>query len=205
MKKKGIILILGIFIFLLGILIISIPTSIFAGYYSIGLSNGGEDNGRGLSLEAGSRDIYFGDTGFFGRFKENRFLAAVILTALDHEEGDIPSDTIVDPYPPGDCTNLGNKPEGIESGILGKFGIELFGSNVYTSILQGITHGHEVHLMQSNITGDYYEQSSDTKLYYLYGISLGYFTELFDWKLKLNIQIDYDNRRGVTGLIGWGW
>ena len=198
MKKKGIFL-------LLVILVLSVPTSIFAGYYSIGLSNGGEDNGRGLSLEAGSRDIYFKDSGLLGRFKENRFLAAVVLMALDHEDGDIPPDTLAYPCPHSDYTSLGEIPEGIESGLLGKFGIELFGSNVYTSILQGITHGHEVHLTQSNPTKDYHEQSSDTKLYYLYGISLGYFTELFDWKLKLNIQIDYDNRRGVTGLIGWGW
>ena len=198
MKKKGIIL-------LLGILIISIPTSIFAGYYSIGLSNGGEDGGRGLSLEAGSRDIYFKNAGFLGRFQENRFLAAVALMALDHEKGDIPPGTLAYPCPHSDCTSLGEIPEGIESGLLGKFGIELFGSNVYTSILQGITHGHEVHLTRSNPTGDYHEQSSDTRLYYLYGISLGYFTELFDWNLKLNIQIDYDNRRGMTGLIGWGW
>jgi hypothetical protein len=83
--------------------------------------------------------------------------------------------------------------------------MELFHSDSYLSLLTGITRAEEAYIVQSNPTGAYYKQSSESKAHGFFGISVGYFPQLFDWKVNLSLQVDYDNRRGVTGSVGWRW
>jgi hypothetical protein len=195
MKKITILTILFIFI-------LSFSASCFATYYSVGIGSGGEDKGESLSLEIGIKDI---------EFEKNRYLAGkrlltgIGILAIDYGKKNIPPGTFNFPCPHNDFTNLGSKTEGIESGLFGKIGMELFNSDVYVSIIEGITSGHVINIARSNPTGEFYLQSKSRKWYWIYGMSIGYFPQIFDWKLKLNFQIDYDNRRGLTGSIGLAW
>ena len=193
MKKLHIITITGIII---GI-ILSMSASAYAGYYSIGVGNGGDAEAKNLSLEVGSRNL---------KIAEKAFLAALGITVIDHGDKNIPADTKNYPCAYDNYTSLGRKPDGVESGLLGKLGLKSFHQNLYFSVLGGITQVNEIHITRSNENPQvYYEQSSDKEYYGVYGISIGYFPEIFAWKLKLNMHIDYDNRRGVTGYLGWCW
>jgi len=165
-------------------------------YYSTGIGSGKGADGQNLTIEIGNRRVMVG---------KRHFLVGVDLPFIDYGSGDIPPETINSPCPHSNYTSLGKKSEGIETGLLGKFGLEQFRPNFYTSVIGGISHVHEVHLSQSNSTRQYYEQSSESKFFGVLGISIGYFPELFAWKAKLNFQVDYDNRRGITCYIGWGW
>ncbi len=168
-----------------------------AGYYSLGIGNGGKAGAPNLTLEIGSNNI---------KIRGKPYLAGIDIAVINHGDDKIPSKIIDAPCPHTDYTSLGRKPEGFEAGLLGKFGKGLFNSDVYISLLGGITRVHEIHVTQSNINPNkYYEQSSESKIEGVFGLGIGYFPELFDWKAKLNIQIDYDNRRGMTGYLGWGW
>ena len=193
MKKQKIITITGI----ITLVILSISISAWAGYYSIGMGKGGDAEEKNLSLEVGSKSLKIG---------EKSILAALGITAIDHGDKDIPPDTRNYPCAYDNYTSLGQKPDGIETGLLVKLGIKSSIPKFYFSMLGGITQVNEIHLTQSNENPQiYYVQSSDKEYYGVYGISIGYFPELFDWKLKLNMHIDYDNRRGVTGYLGWCW
>ena len=193
MKKQKIITVTGIII---GV-IVSMSISALAGYYSIGVGNGGDAEAKNLSLEVGSKNL---------KIREKPFLAALGITVIDHGDKDIPPETKNEPCLYDDYTSLGQKPDGVETGLLGKLGLKNFHPDLYFSVLGGITQVNEIHLTQSNKNPEvYYVQSSGKEYYGVYGISIGYFPELFAWKLKLNMQIDYDNRRGVTGYLGWCW
>ena len=194
MKKNKHITFLGI---ITTLLITWGATSALAGYYSFGVGNGGKAEKKSLSLEVGSRNF---------KMKNEPFLVAVCMPLIDHGDDNIPLETNPDACPNDDYTSLGKIPEGIETGLLFKMGKRWNHSNTYFSLLGGVTQVNEIRLTQSNTNPDlYYTQSSEKKLKGVGGISVGYFPEILDWKLKLTIQIDYDNRRGVTGSIGWCW
>ena len=165
-------------------------------YYSLGIGSGGKAEEKSLTLEIGKREVKIG---------QRRFLVGMGIPFINHSDKHIPSDTIGSPYENSDYLSLGRKPEGIETGLVGKLGFNRFHPDVYLSVLGGMTRVHEIHLVQSPHTKYYYEQSSDNKLYGIFGLSVGYFPVLFDWNMKLNLQLDLDNRRGVTGHLGWSW
>jgi len=190
MKKNTSITLFGILI----LLVLGGATSALGGYYSIGVGNGGTAKKKNFSLEAGSSS-----------FKNKSLLIAVALTIIDHGDDNIPPETFPNACPNDDHTYVGKIWEGIEGGFVLKAGKRWNGSNTYFSLLGGVTQVNEIRLTQSNTTEKYYTQSSEKKLKGLGGISVGYFPEILDWKLKLTIQIDYDNRRGITGAIGWCW
>ena len=193
MKKQKIIAITVIII----TVILSMSASALAGYYSIGVGNGGDAEAKNLSLEVGSKNL---------KIRGKPVLAALGITVIDHGDKDIPANTTNKPCEYDNYTSLGQKPDGVETGLLGKLGLKSSFPKIYFSVLGGITQVNEIHLAQSNENPQtYYEQSSDKKYHGVYGISIGYFPEIFTWKLKLNMQIDYDNRRGVTGYLGWCW
>ncbi len=73
------------------------------------------------------------------------------------------------------------------------------------SLLGGFTRANRVEIAKSNVGDYYYEQSEDNKLYGVYGAGFGSFHEFYDYGVILNFQVDYDNRRGVTGSVGWSW
>lgn len=168
----------------------------FAAYYSIGIGNGGEAHEENISLEMGKKNITIGDISY---------LIGIALPFIDHGNDNIPDDTFGFPCPHDDYTSIGRKAEGMETGVVGKFGMQLFYPSMYISVLGGITRVHTIHITQSNPTQQYYEQSSKMALKGVGGISIGFFPELFEWRLKLTMQMDYDNRRGITGYVGWCW
>lgn len=173
-----------------------LTTAASAAYYSVGLGGGGSADEQNLTLEIGHRDVKIGPA---------HFLLGLALPFIDHGDDNVPEGTIDSPCPHSDYRSLGEKTEGMEAGLLGKIGINRLHPDFYVSLLGGITRVHEVHLAQSTRSDQYYEQSSKKRWNGVYGISFGYFPEVFSWKTKLNVQIDIDNRRGVTGSIGWGW
>ena len=62
----------------------------------------------------------------------------------------------------------------------------------------GITVADETHLAQSYATGWYYEQDVAWNTYGLYGVGISYAPNDNTY-----LQVDYDNRRGITFGIGW--
>ena len=76
-------------------------------------------------------------------------LVGIGLPFIDHGDDKIPSETIDSSCPHNDYKSRGKKPEGLEVGLLGKMGMELFSTNVYMSIIGGMTRVHEIHLTQS--------------------------------------------------------
>jgi hypothetical protein len=180
----------------LGIIMASTATPALAYYYSLGIGSGGKAEDKSLTLEIGKREVKIG---------QRLFLVGIGIPFINHADNHIPSETIGSPCPHSDYRNLGRKPEGIETGLVGKLGLNRFHPDLYLSVLGGMTRVHEIHLVQSPHTKYYYEQSSDNKLYGIFGLSVGYFPVLFDWNMKLNLQLDLDNRRGITGHLGWSW
>lgn len=184
-------------IILVLLLSVSVPSSVFAGYYALGAGPSGKDGGRSVTIEIGSEDFRF-------PFAPYRFLGAVGLFGMDHS-GNIPAGTIGSPCPHTDFTSAGKEPDGTESGIVARIGMEIRESRVFVSLIEGVSWVNEISIVRSNPTGDYYEQSEERNLHGVTGIGIGYFPEIFAWKMKLAIQVDYDTRRGITGSLGWGW
>jgi len=191
MKNKRLMLILVLLLFL------TLPSSVYGGYYALGAGPSGEEGGRSVTLEIGSENFRL-------PFAPYRFLGAVGLFGMDHG-GNIPAGTIGSPCPHTDFTSAGKEPDGTESGIVGRIGMEILESRFFVSVLEGMSWVNEIDLVRSNPTGQYYEQSKERNLQWVIGIGVGYFPEIFDWKMKLAIQVDYDTRRGITGSLGWGW
>jgi hypothetical protein len=121
---------------------------------------------------------------------------------IPHSDNDLPSPTYSVSCPNGDCTSIGSARKGTEVGLAGKLGVEIGSSDVYVSAIGGFTAYTKSKLSQSPATGRTYEDSSDSKVEALYGGGVSYF---IDKKWDIVIQLDYDNVRGVTGLIGWHW
>lgn len=165
-----------------------------AGYFSVGNGGGGEAEKYNISIETGAIRLggetpaYLLGGGVFGMF---------------HGYDDFPANTRDYPCPHSEFVNIDKIIEGIESGLFGKAGIGLSDTDIYVSALAGISMVTEVQLVQSNQTKLYYEQSSEQKFFGIYGGGIGYFPDRFRWEFC--VQLDYDNRRGVVGSIGFHW
>jgi len=113
--------------------------------------------------------------------------------------GDVPSDVLDYPCPHGDYTDLGSQRDIPEMGLFGKYGLEIIeDTGLFATVLGGATFADETELAQSNATGWYYEQDTGINTYGLFGGGISYFL-----KDDLFLQVDYDNRRGITGGLGW--
>ena len=151
------------------------------GYLSIGGGGGGDADAANISFEIGSAGKYLFGLGF-----------TYIIS------DDVPSDTLDYPVPHWDYTRLGTRQDG-EFGFYGTLGIGVY-KGIYLFGLGGVSFAKEIELAQSNVTGWYYTQSSDTLTHGMYGggIRLGLGE-------KFCLQVELDNRRGVTGMIGFVW
>lgn len=187
---------IGRSLFLLVSILISFlsPGAVQAGYFSIGNGGGGEADAYNLTIETGAvrlgggNPVYLLGGGVFGMF---------------HGYDDYPANTRDYACPHGEFTRVDKIIEGVESGLYGKTGVNLFDTDLYLSVLAGLSMVTEVQLVQSNLTQLYYEQTSEQKFYGIYGGGIGYFPDRFRWEFA--IQIDYDNRRGVVGSVGFHW
>lgn len=190
MKMKSFFLLVVIVTFLLS------AQPAMAWYYAIGGGDEGEADAQNFTFEFGKEDINI--RGF------NTF-AGLAVPFILHGDGNVPSSTIDSECPHGNCDNLGDKDEGTEVGLLGKFGMEVYRSRAFVSLILGVTRTNTVKLSQSNVTDSYYKESEGTDTNAVYGIGVSYMPEFFDWGLKMIFSLDIDNRRGLTGLIGWRW
>lgn len=190
MKTKPILLIVVMVTFLLS------TRPAIAWYYAIGGGDQGEADAQNFTVEFGKEDINI--RGF------NTF-AGLAMPFILHGDGNVPDSTIDSDCPHDNCDNLGNKDDGTEVGLLGKFGVEIYKSRAFVSVILGVTRSNTVELVQSNVTDTYYKESEGTENHAVYGIGVSYMPEFFDWGLKMVFSLDIDNRRGLTGLIGWRW
>lgn len=168
----------------------------FAWYYAVGAGDGGDADANGFTFEIGKKDIVlFGKT----------FLVAGAVPMILHGDSHVPDGTNPGPVPHNDFTNLGEKNDGTETGLLGKIGMEIKGYDAYVNLILGATKANTVTLARSNTTGDYYIQNEDDEINGVYGLGFSYFPVFMNGTLKMNFQLDIDNRRGVTGYVGWCW
>ncbi len=174
---------------------LSPPVSAY--YYSVGTGAGGSADERNLTLEIGKIDI--------DRYGK-KFLLGIGVPFLLHGADELPADILDTPCPANvQCSSLGDIEEGTEKGLLGKVGVAVFNPKLYLSVIGGVTWYDQVQVTQSNTTSQHYKQASNKETASIYGLSIGYFPELFEWKLKMSFQIDYDNRRGTTFFVGCHW
>jgi len=177
---------------LLFLLILIVPSS-HAGYLSAGGGAGGDADEFNVTIETGAKDIDISNLDM---------LFGIGIFFIPHSDNDLPSSTISMPCPNENCLSLGKARKGTEVGFAGKLGIEIGSSDFYVSAIGGFTAYTESKLSRSPATGRVYEDDSDSKVEALYGGGISYF---IDKKWDVVIQVDYDNIRGVTGLIGWHW
>ena len=171
-----------------------LPVSGQCGYFSVGNGGGGDADEYNLSIETGG--VRLGSGSF-------HYLLGGGVFGMFHGYNNVPDNTRDHECPHDDYSVIDDVKEGVESGLYGKAGIGLFDTGVYFSILCGVSMVTEVELVQSKATSLYYEQSSEQTYYGVYGGGIGYFPDWFRWELCL--QLDYDNRRGVVGSIGFYW
>jgi len=180
MKKKLVLLVM--------VLILAIPTIVTAGIYTaINGGAGGAGNAPSITFE-------------FGGIISDKVLASINMAFIFNGDN-IPSNTCEYPLYHNDYTDIGVKQDGGEFALIGKYGIEIIkNKRVFAFLLCGLSFYDEVYLVQSNVTSWYYEQSSETKTCGVYG---GGFS-CFPIK-NIILQIEYDNRRGIVGGIGYCW
>lgn len=164
-------------------------TSFAEGYFAVGGGAGGKADAPNLTLELGGVST--------GR-EHNRLIA--IGLGIIFNADDVPSDTLEYPVPHSDYTNLGTRQKGNEYALFGKYGLEVIkNKGVFIFALGGLSFSEEIDLARSNVTGWYYEQSSSSKANGMFGGGLSY----FPINNKVSLSVEYDNRRGITGSLGF--
>ncbi len=185
-------------VFAIGVLsVFFLSTPAFAWYYAIGGGDGGGAETYNFSLEVGKEKIKIGDHTYF---------AGLVVPLIFHGDDNVPSGTYGYPCPNDRYDNLGDKDDGTETGLIAKIGMELFYPDTYFAVIGGVTRSNTVKVVRSTENPDfYYKQSTDDEFHMVYGIGVRYFPEVFDWKLRMNLGLDIDNRRGLTAMVGWSW
>ena len=188
MKNRIILLIILLSLFL----VFSTSSKAMANWYlAFGGGGGGEAKNGNMRVEAGN---------YSTNNSVNYLFGFGIPFTLGRD--DTPSDLIEHPVPHNDFTSLGKRDKGEESGLYGKFGIELVNrTGVFLLVYGGATWAREIELAQSNVNRRYYQESEKTKTYGLIGGGLGYFPR----RHRFCLQLEYDNRMGITGLVGFKW
>ena len=165
------------------------PVAFAEGYLSVGGGAGGNAEAANLTLEFGAML-----TG-----KERKRLVAVGVGFIFNGDS-IPSDTLDYPVPHSNYTSLGERRDGNELVVVAKFGIEVVKkTGAFVFALGGFSDSHEVEIARSNVTGWYYEQSSSDQYYGVFGGGVGFYPP----NSPVSFSVEYDNRRGVTGSVGY--
>jgi len=184
-------------VFVVLMFVFLLPMSASAWYYAIGGGGGGEADATNFSTSIGKEDIQIGDW---------TAIAAVTVPLILHGSDNVPSSTSDSSCPHGNCSSIGSKEDGTEVGLIGSFGVELFDWSTHVSLLTGVTRVNMVEVSQSNTNpGTYYKQGEETEYNLLYGLGISYTPVFFEWKLKMIFSLELDNRRGLTGMVGWCW
>jgi hypothetical protein len=167
-----------------------LPMAAFAEeYFSVGGGAGGKADAPNLTLELGG----------VSTDREHNRLIAIGLGFIFNAD-DVPSDTLEYPVPHSDYTNLGTRQKGNEYALFGKYGLEVIkNKGAFIFALGGLSFSEEIDLARSNVTGWYYEQSSSSKVNGMFGGGLSY----FPINSKVSLSVEYDNRRGITGSLGF--
>lgn len=168
----------------------------YAWYYAVGASDGGDADASGFTLEVGRNDIIIFD---------RSFLFAAAVPVILHGDSHVPSGTNPGQVPHDDFTLLGEENDGTERGLLGKIGMEIRDYDVFVNLIVGATQANTVTVARSNTTDETYIQDKGDEVNAVYGLGFSYFPVFMDGTLKMNFQLDIDNRRGVTGYVGWCW
>ena len=182
MRKSLVILTIGL------VTLLFLASSALAnGYFAVGGGGGGQAEAGNFSIDIG---------GFSTEKKTNYFLGGGLTSIFS---SDIPSNILEYPVPHSDYTSLGRKQDD-ELGLYMKAGFQVITrKRIFIFGLLGLTFTEEIELAQSNVTGWYYEQSSSTDTNMMIGGGIAYFPE----NKRFCLQLEYDNRRGVTGSIGF--
>jgi len=171
------------------VLWVVIPEEAFAEGYLVISGGSGENGAPHLTFELQNISTDIDSNSLFS-------LGVVIIFNADN----IPSGTLEYPVPHSDYKSIGMKQKGNEFGILGKYGLDV-GKRFFVFGLTGLSIVEEIELVQSNVTAWYYEQSSKTTLNGLYGVGLAFIPT----EGRIFLEAGYDNRRSVTGSIGYRW
>ncbi|MDM8551599.1 hypothetical protein QUF72_16045 [Desulfobacterales bacterium HSG2] len=188
--KEKIIAVMGILCFF--------SPSVFAadGYFSVGGGTGGSAGSYNLTIQGGAKDVEIGYL---------KFLMGGGIPLIPHGYDNVPSDTYDYPCRHSNYNIIGNEYDGTELGLFAKVGVETIYPGIYLSGLFGFTRVTEIEVSESLTTGQHYEQSSEKKVNWLFGVGAVYFKEMFDDDWRLCFQLDLDNRRGMTGSLGFYW
>lgn len=158
-----------------------LASTVFAGYVTFG--GGGGAGGGNVSVEFGVAEKVLFGLGFTYIFGG----------------GDVPDDTLDYRLPHDDYTYLGSKKVDGEDGVYVTLGMNVY-KKLYLFGLGGVTRGEKIGLAQSNVTGRYYREWTEYTTHGMFGggLALGLGS-------KFVLEIEFDNRRGATGLIGFAW
>jgi hypothetical protein len=196
-KDKGEIMKQKICVIAMTLLMVCVSVPCFAWYYAMGAGSGGSADATALTLEIGKRDVTL-----FGR----PFLVAGAVPLILHGDRHVPDGTDPGPIDPGNQEYfLSSENDGTENGLLGKLGMEIKESDCYVTLILGLTQANTVSIAHSNITGDTYIQGEGDEMNGVFGIGVSYFPVFQDGMLNMIFQLDIDNRRGITGSLGWCW
>ena len=182
MKKSLIIFSVFISVFL-------IQSNLFAEksiYVSLGGGSGGDSGGSNISIDIGGVTDY----------KDTNALVAIGLGVID--ANDLPSNTQGDKVTGSSYTLVGDRQKDNELAFYGKLGVETI-ENLFVFVLGGISYVETAEIVTSDSTGLYHEQSSNNTTEGMIGGGLMYFLE----NPNVGFQLEYDNRRGVTGSIAF--
>jgi len=159
-------------------------------YFSIGIGKGGSSKASNFSLE-------IGEIAEFIEIPTSIF--AISLSAIINSD-EIPSDILDYSCPHNDYKKLGIKQQGNERAMLGKYGVEVFkDKRFFFNVLGGVSYTTHIDLVRSNVTKWYYTQSSFIKKNGIFGVGVSFLHQ----NSYFSLQLDYDNRRGFTGGVGF--
>jgi hypothetical protein len=184
----------SVLIMALTVLAAAAPAS--AWYYAVGTGGGGKADASGFSIEVGKENVMIA-----GR----SFLFAGEIPVILHGDKHVPSGTHSGPVAHSDYTFISKDNDGTERGLLAKAGMKIKDYDLYGTLILGLTKANTVTVVKSNPTGDNYIQERRSEMNGVFGIGISYFPVFKALDLKMNVQLEIDNRRGVTGLVGWCW
>lgn len=178
------------FVFMIG-LVFFLSLNISANaevYFTVGGGGGGAAKAGNMSVD-------------IGQIESDHFLGIGLGVIKSNKT---PSGTLDYPYPlyGNDYNEMGKMQNDDEYVAVFKYGIEVSDSSgFYLFGEAGASFYKESEIVQSNATGWYYTQSSDTKANGVIGGGLLFHPQ----NHSIIFQIEYDNRRGITGSIGNLW
>lgn len=162
----------------------------FAGHVALGGGGGGPE-GCNFTFELGVTTTEYQHNHLFA------FGAGAIFGG-----NEVPDDAIDRRLPHADFTDLGWRQKDEQGFFFGRYGIETIPrTGLYATVHGGVSVIHRVRLHRSNVTGWYYERGSSYQGRALVGGGVAWFPP----EQHFALAVDWDNRRGVTGTVGFRW